>query len=188
MGKDLVDQLQPFHGMQFLKDPLAVRVAKINAVTYVVCQPSGIIAIQHSGHDLVRQIRHHLLILSENGIGLTHNGLHPACHPTRKIVLHQHHIGLQERSGLPQAIDTTLAHTAHHHTNGSFGCFDDLQHMSHRTHSVQVALIRAHYRQLTLGHQKNIFAFLHCIVQRQHGDLTFHIKPGGLAGKNRQPP
>ena len=59
--------------------------------------------------------------------------------------------------------------------------------MGYRAHGIKVIFLRVHHSQLSLGHQENVLSLLHSVVQRQHGDLTFYIKPGGLTGENRQP-
>ena len=185
MGQDLVHQLQPFHGVHLLQDTLAIRVAKIDGVSYVVSQLAGVIAIQHRCHDLVRQLRHHVPVFAKQKIGLAHHSLHPAGHPDGEFVLQQHHVGLQEGMRLPQALDASLSHAPHHHANGRVRRFNDLQHMRHRAHGVQVAFLGTRHSQLPLGHQKNVFSLFHGVVQRQHGDLALHIKSGRLLRKNR---
>ena len=187
VGENFIHQLQALHRIQLLQNALAVLGTKVDAVTDVVSQLTGVLTVQHFGDDLIRQIRHHLPILAENGVGLTHNSLYAAGHLAGKIVLHLHHIGLEKGPGLPKTANAALILTVYQHTHGGIGGFYDLQHTANGAQGVKILFVRVGHSQLPLGHQEDLLALLHSVVQRQHGDLALYIKPGVLAGENRQP-
>ena len=188
MGQDFVDQLQSLHRVQFLQNALPLLVAQRNILADIVCQTPRIVGIQHRGHQLIRQIRHHVLVLSKQGVGLPQQRLHPVGAYGGAQRFQQVYIRLQKGSCLPQPVDAPAATSLHQYPHRRVGSLDNLQNLAQCTHRVQVLLLRLCHRDFPLCHGKNLPVIVHGAVQRPHGNIPLHIKASGLVGENRHAP
>ena len=176
MGQQLIHKAQALHRVQFLQNTLAITVAQVDILGDKVRQTAGIAAIQHRGNKIVAEIGDKLLIFAEDHIGLADQRFCAGGHPAGEILLQQLHVGLQERTALPQTVDAGTLLPLHDNAHAGLGGLDDLQNAADRAHGIKILLRGGRGGDLTLGHQKDAAVALHSIVQRVNGDLTLYVK------------
>ena len=65
MGQNVIHDAQAFDRMQFLQDPLAVRVAEIDILSDKVCQLAWIASIQYRRDKFVIEVGNQILIFAK---------------------------------------------------------------------------------------------------------------------------